>query len=267
LSRIEVLVIFCIVALLAGLLLPATRRVRVGAARTACSNNLKQLVLALHAYSDTDRSPPFARTAGSDSSADRTFPPGCLGPGPTPEDRLAWTVAVLPYLEQGTLYAQFARETGYVGNLTAARTRLKTFVCPVYNEAVSEDAVIHYVAMAGIGADAAERPAAAAGNGFMGYDRRTTWAIITDGTSNTIALMETRAGLGPWARGGRSTVRGYDPADVPLHGYDRPFGGHDRGMDAALADGSVRFIDSSIAPNNLAAAITVAGGEPFALSE
>ena len=62
----------------------------------------------------------------------------------------------------------------------------------------------------------------------MGYDRLTSLAMIKDGTSNTIALMETRFDLGPWARGGASTLRGFDPADVPLYGDQRPFGGHPR---------------------------------------
>ena len=89
--------------------------------------------------------------------------------------------------------------------------------------------------------------------------------MIKDGTSNTIALLETRSGVGPWARGGASNVRGFDPADVPLHGDQQPFGGHTGGMNAAMADGSVRFIRSSIEPQKLAAAITVAGGEAINL--
>jgi len=77
--------------------------------------------------------------------------------------------------------------------------------------------------------------------------------------------METRSGLGPWARGGSSNLRGFDPSDVPLYGDQRPFGGHRDGMNAAMADGSVRFIRSSIDPGKLAAAITIDGGEPFDL--
>jgi prepilin-type processing-associated H-X9-DG protein len=77
--------------------------------------------------------------------------------------------------------------------------------------------------------------------------------------------METRVGLGPWARGGASTLRGFDPADVPLYGDNRPFGGHSAGMNAAMADGSVRFLHSLIDAKRLAAAITIAGGEPVGL--
>jgi prepilin-type processing-associated H-X9-DG protein len=173
--------------------------------------------------------------------------------------------APLPYLEQGDLYRQFDLEKGFAGNLPAAGTRIKAFLCPASKEAAMADAVTHYVAMAGIGADAAGRPAGAAGNGAMGYDRPTSLAMIEDGTANTIALMETRVGLGPWARGGPSTVRGFDPADVPPIGDQRPLGGHSTGVNAAMADGSVRFFHSSIDPKRLAAAITIAGGEPVNL--
>ena len=85
--------------------------------------------------------------------------------------------------------------------------------------------------------------------------------MIKDGTSNTIALMETRSGLGPWARGGASSVRGFALSDLPAIGDHRPFGGHTRGVNVAMADGSVRFIRDTIDPKILAAAITIAGGE------
>jgi prepilin-type processing-associated H-X9-DG protein len=123
------------------------------------------------------------------------------------------------------------------------------------------DAATHYVAMSGIGYAAAEQPAGTAGNGFIGYNRLTSVAMIKDGTANTIALLETRFDLGPWARGGTSNVRGFDPGDVPFFGDQRPFGGHAGGVNAAMADGSVRFIRSSMNPETLAAAITIAGGE------
>jgi prepilin-type processing-associated H-X9-DG protein len=241
-------------------MLPAVRRVREPAERMRCANNLRQLILALHNYSDSH--PSTGSSATSDSQG---FPPGCMGPGATPEERLSWMVALLPYLEQDSLYRQIDLEKGYAENLPAVQTSIRIFLCAEPKASARADAVTHYVAMSGIGLDAATQPAGVSGNGFMGYDRLTSWSMIKDGTSNTIALMETRFGLGPWARGGSSNLRGFDPADLPLYGDQRPFGGHPNGMNAAMADGSVRFIPSSIDPRKLAAAITIDGGEPFDL--
>lgn len=257
----ELLIVIAIIAILIGFFLPAVRRVREPVARSQCSNNLKQLMVAMHAFESTGRPAPYRATGIPDSPPERLFPPGCFGPGTTPEERLSWMVTLLPYLEQDSLYRQFDLEKGYAGNLPAVQTRMKAFLCPASEEAATVDAVTHYVAMSGIGHHAAEQPAGAAGNGFMGYDRLTSVTMIKDGTSNTIALMETRAGLGPWARGGASTLRGFDPAGVPLHGDNRPFGGHADGMHAAMADGSVRFLPYSIEAKSLAAAITIDGGE------
>jgi prepilin-type N-terminal cleavage/methylation domain-containing protein len=265
LTLIEVLVVIGIIAILVGLMLPAVRRVREPAARMQCQNNLKQLMLALHEFESTGRPALYPSTSRPDAPAGRSFPSGCFGSGTTPEERLSWMVALLPYLEQEPLSRQFDVAKGYAGNLPAARTRIKTFLCPAAREVETVDAVTHYVAMSGIGYAAAGQPAGAAGNGFMGYERLTSAAMIEDGTANTIALMETRFGLGPWARGGASNVRGFDVADVPLYGDQRPFGGHPGAMQAAMADGSVRFIRSSIEPRKLAAAITIAGGEPVNL--
>lgn len=261
-TLIELLVIMAIIGVLLALLLPATRRVRGTAARTQCVNNLKHLMLGLHS---------FQSSTTSDSTAVRMLPPGCMGPGATPEERLSWMVTLLPYLDQDVLYRRFDVNRGYRGNVTPARLAVATFLCPASKEAGSSDlareaATTHYIAMAGIGKDAANRPAGAVGNGFMGYDRLTSWDMIKDGASNTIALMETRSNLGPWARGGNSTLRGFDPNDLPLFGDGRPFGGHEQFCPAAMADGSVRSLFySNIDTQKLAAALTIAGGEPLDL--
>jgi prepilin-type N-terminal cleavage/methylation domain-containing protein/prepilin-type processing-associated H-X9-DG protein len=259
----ELLVVIAVIGILIALMLPAVRRVRGPAERVQCLNNLKQLMQALHDFESTGGRAPYPPTEDVNSPAERPFPTGCSGPGTTPEERLSWMVTLLPYLEKDSLYRQFDLEKGYSGNLTVAQTGVGTFLCPASKDEVT-GAVTNYVAMAGIGQDAAGQPAGAAGNGFMGYDRLTSMTRIKDGASNTIALMETRFDLGPWARGGSSTVRGFNP-DVPLDGDNPPFGGHAGGMNAAMADGSVRFIRSSIDPKKLAAAITIAGGEPVDL--
>jgi prepilin-type N-terminal cleavage/methylation domain-containing protein/prepilin-type processing-associated H-X9-DG protein len=279
LTLIEVIVVIAIIAVLIGLLLPATRRVRGTAARLQCDNNLKQLILGLHNFESTNQPIPYTSSARLHGSTERVFPPGCIGPGTVPKERLSWMVAVLPYLEQDGLYRQFDVAKGYEENKPAAMTAIKTFLCPASVEAgASDDSraqpyerrvwrtdVTHYVAMSGIGHASAGRVAGDADNGFMGYDRLTSLAMIKDGASNTIALMETRSSLGHWARGGTATLRGFDPGDLPIHGDQRPFGGHPNGMNAAMADGSVRFIRSSIDPTQLAHAMTIAGGEPVNL--
>ena len=262
----ELLVVLLIVGLGIGLMLPNVRRVREPAARALCANNLKQMILAMNDYDDSGRPAPNPSTGSANSPVVQAFPPGCFGPGATPEERLSWAIALLPYLEQDPLYRQFDLEKGYAGNLPAAQTRLKLFICPTSKEATMADALTNYVAMAGIGLEAATQPAGAPGNGFMGYDRVTSIAMIKDGTSNTIGLMETRVDLGPWARGGASTVRGFDPADLPPIGDNRPFGGHKGGVNAGMLDGSVRFIPAKIDPKKLAAAITIAGGESVDLN-
>ena len=243
LSLVEVLILIAILAILLGLILPATRRVREPAARSACQNNLKQLMVALHNYEATEHRFPF----------------GCIGPGATPEERLSWMVALLPYLEQDQLAKQIAFEKSYAGNIPACQTLVKTFLCPSGN-VNPFDPITHYIAMAGLGRDAASRPAGAPGNGFMGNERITRFATISDadGAANTIALAETRTDLGPWAQGGGSTLRGFDPASTPL-----PFDGHKKLFQVAMADGSVRSISLRISPDSLAAAITIAGGEPL----
>lgn len=167
-------------------------------------------------------------------------------------------VAILPYIEQTDLFNKFDSKKGYEDNIEPAQTFISIFHCT--SGELNKPATTHYIAMAGVGADAPYRPTGAAGNGFMGFDRIVSPAVLTNnGTSNTIALMDTRTGLGPWARGGTSNVRGFEPDDQPYHGENRPFFMHERGMNAVMADGSVRLIAPSIAPERLAAAMKIAG--------
>lgn len=261
-TLVELLVVIAIIVVLIGLFVPATRRVGASAVRTQCQNNLKQLMLAIHGYCDSMAKPVRITLADDvELPTERWLPKGCIGPGTTPEDRLSWIVSLLPYLEQASLHRQFEIGKAYAGNLPASQTRIELLACPE-SHGTKDEAITHFVAMAGIGPKAAWNPTGAVGNGFMGYDRLTTMAMIGDGTSNTIAVMETRIDLGSWARGGKATLRRFELAGVTLEGENPAFGGlHSRGINVAMVDSSVRFIQSSIEPSKLAAAITIAGGE------
>jgi prepilin-type processing-associated H-X9-DG protein len=247
----EVLTVIAVIAILVGLLLPAQRRVGTAAARTKCQNNLKQLMLGLHLYQDVGHLDSPGTPHG--------LPPGCFGPGATPEERLGWPVLLLPYFERGNLFSGFDLTAGYAGNAGLAAVQVNLFVCP--SAPPGNPTAMNYVALAGVGLDAAARPAGAAGNGAMGYDRTIALWAVKDGCSNTICLAETAAGVGPWARGGPATLRGFDPADAPVSGPGRPFGVHERGFNVAMLDGSVRFVRDTVDPHMFAAAVTVGGRE------
>src|ERR1700712_3913424 len=97
-TLIELLVVIAIIAILIGLLLPAVQKVREAAARAKCTNNLKQVAIACHAYHDQNgRLPPALWVRGS--QVGWTDENNC---GPS------WAVVILPFMEQGPLFNQYA---------------------------------------------------------------------------------------------------------------------------------------------------------------
>src|SRR5438309_8180940 len=96
-TLIELLVVIAIIAILIALLVPAVQKVREAAARTQCTNNMKQLALACHAYHDAKKQLPPAVLVGR-------------GIGWNDENNIGpnWAILAMPYYDQGALYNQYS---------------------------------------------------------------------------------------------------------------------------------------------------------------
>jgi prepilin-type N-terminal cleavage/methylation domain-containing protein/prepilin-type processing-associated H-X9-DG protein len=127
-ALIELLVVIALIAVLIGLLLPAVQKVREAAARMSCSNNLKQIGLALHSYEGS---------TGSFPTAFRLLTvPDLVAPNGTGTYGPSAFVLILPYLEQDNVYRQIDVNRAALNpvnmppNNPAYSTPIKTFLCP-----------------------------------------------------------------------------------------------------------------------------------------
>lgn len=107
-TLVELLVVIAIIGILIALLLPAVQAAREAARRSQCTNNLKQLALAVHNYHDSYK----------------VFPPGMIGTGDlwsggldwiSTRDRMSGFVSLMPYIEQTALYEQISSPMTYNG--------------------------------------------------------------------------------------------------------------------------------------------------------
>lgn len=236
-----------VVPILVALLLPAVQQAREAARRTQSKNNLKQLALAMHNYADT-----YGH-----------FPQGTVeNEKLTPEERLSWGYSVLPYMEQAPLYNSMNAEEGWQSdaNAKALQAKIPSFQNPSQSGPRVNPSAGDYVAISGIGEDSAllenDDPKA----GIFGYNRVTQFRDITDGTSNTLLIMDSSEPNESFLAGGRATVRGFSQSPY-LNGPDGIGSPHTGVVQACLADGSVRAISVNIDETVLEALATKAGGE------
>lgn len=134
-TLVELLVVIAIIGVLVALLLPAVQAAREAARRSSCSNNLKQIGLALHNYHDVQNS----------------FPPGKITPGPCcgTQSMTSWTIAILPFIEQSPLYDQYDQ------NVTNEHPN---------NQYVREQSVATYQCPSDLNSNKLERPGSGPGN-------------------------------------------------------------------------------------------------------
>jgi len=236
-TLIELLVVIAIIAVLIGLLLPAVQKVRESAARSSCSNNMKQLGIACHAYHEVNKKlPPAVVTQQGGSPFNET---DNWGPN--------WVVLVLPYIEQANLYnSQATSIRNYLSgtndqNWRAIRgTQIKTMLCPSDDNnqnpfngtrgAAAGWARGNYAANAGPSNwgntyQGGSNQAAFGWNGggpmCANFGSALEQLNNLDGTANTIMIGEVRAGgvsndrRGVWAMGqvGSSIISNYAAGD------------------------------------------------------
>ncbi|MHC2066796.1 DUF1559 family PulG-like putative transporter [Bremerella sp. T1] len=226
-TLVELLVVIAIIGVLIALLLPAVQQAREAARRMECNNKLKQLGLALHNYHDTYGKFP----AGAQMGDGKTNSCTTSGRG------IPWTVAILPFLELNNLYDQVDMSAEFVcsnaesptsgANRNVWRTSVEAFQCPSFpGEAVDKNHTNYYGVMGGGDSSLGNCQSSNVGrrfyiNGILYQNSRTNFASITDGSSNTFLIGESRyqlldGGRGDshwlgWAstsRGGGSAVTG-----------------------------------------------------------
>ena len=269
-TLVELLMVIAIIGVLIALLLPAMQAARESARRSSCSNNLKQIGLAIGNYQLTYKSFPASSTESLETALDFSI-------HPSDELRHSWCSLILPFLEMTSVADSINRSAHALSgtNQLAAATIVPLFRCSSYTgpdyskseryaELERECAIGNYAAMGGT----------TVGH-LWGVELKPDGAIIprgsiapadvTDGLSQTLLIVESREEiLAAWIDGLTAAVAAlsYDPSRAPRYATDQialnyapyfesgpivakygPSSVHRGGAYHAMGDGSVQFLN------------------------
>jgi prepilin-type processing-associated H-X9-DG protein len=211
---------------------PAFHAAQLSRGRAQSTNNMKQIGLALHNF----------------LSANGHFPADVRGKDGKP--LLSWRVSILPFIEQQALFQEFHQDEPWDSPHNKALLARMPATYSVPDGGPAEPGMTFYRGFAG--------------NDTL-FDRNKTQGVnitdITDGTSNTIALVEAKEAV-PWTKPDSELAVDNDPRPERIKATLEAVGGHfDGGFNALFCDGSVRFIRTTVALTVFRALITRASGE------
>jgi len=300
-TLIELLVVIAIIGVLVGLLLPAVQQAREAARRTACSNNMKQIGLALHNYAHSHRERLPTGWVGEYENGEIH---GDEGPG------WGWASQLLPFMEENNIYdgMNFDEEIDHSDNDDARVAVISTFLCPSdsfgtdklffpgddgagsnddeeapdatpgavqfarsnYPGMFGAEHMAHDHGGGGDGVEPSEGDGTFVAN--TGLDKGIFFRHFTDGLSKTIAVGErdSRMGGSLWigmAEGKSAAMSRVVGVGEHLFNSADPhfedfYSQHPGGMNVVFADGHVAFLSNSIGETTFQALATRSGGEP-----
>ncbi|NQT40323.1 MAG: DUF1559 domain-containing protein [Planctomycetes bacterium] len=275
-TLVELLVVIAIIGILIGLLLPAVQMVREAARKTQCSNNLKQIGLALHMHHDS---------LGKLPAGWSTIDPHTQRPDPDGHPGWGWASHILPYMEQTALHGKlihFDESITSPNNAQARVTLVPTYLCPSdpererfdlhggdahdhdghddghsYDGADLEVAACHYIGVFGtVDIHHACEEDDCRGDGVFYRNSRTRFRDIRDGLSHTLVVGERSSRIAPSTWVGAVVGAEHGPARVvgiatyPPNSRDDQYhtfsSYHTSGVHFLSADGSVRLIPDTI---------------------